>query len=313
MNTSRNVKQNWPDIPFNGWKETFYTVQLWLQIAGKIRLRKMPWINHSWHVTVYVSPAGVTTGSIPYKNGVFQIDFDFQNHLLLITSSAGRNEKMDLCPRRVASFYNELFEKLERMDIDAFIYAVPNKIEPAIPFKGDETHKSYDKEKMNLYWQAMVSTHNIFTRFRARFIGKCSPVHIFWGAFDLAVTRFSGREAPKYQGTVPNIPLKVMQESYSHEVSSCGFWPGSEQLPMPAFYSYCYPAPALFSDQEVQPKEAFYSKEMGEFFLPYDAVRLSDTPEATLLQFLQSTYVAAANTANWDREKLEFDFSEFEK
>jgi hypothetical protein len=310
---SRNVKQNWPEIPFNNWKETFYTVRLWLQIVGKIRLRKMPWFNHSWHVTLYVSPTGLTTGSIPYENGVFQIDFDFQNHQLQIISSAGRNEKIELYPRTVSGFYNELFMKLESMGIQASIYAVPNEIEPAIPFKEDETHKSYDKEKMNLYWQALVNTHNVFTRFRAKFIGKCSPVHIFWGAFDLAVTRFSGREAPKHPGGAPNIPLKVMQESYSHEVSSCGFWPGSEEFPMPAFYAYCYPAPASFGEQKAEPKEAFYSKDMGEFILPYDAVRLSDNPEQTLIQFLQFTYEAAANTANWDREKLEFDFSDFEK
>jgi hypothetical protein len=210
MNTIRNVKQNWPDIPFNDWKDTLYTVQLWLQIAGKIRLRKMPWMNHSWHVTLYVSPLGLTTGSIPYENGIFQIDFDFQNHQLLITSSAGQIVKIDLYPRTVASFYNELFDKLESMDIHVFIYAVPNEIEPAIPFKEDETQKSYDKEKMYLFWQALVSTHTIFTRFRAQFIGKCSPVHLFWGAFDLAVTRFSGREAPKHSGGAPNIPLKVM-------------------------------------------------------------------------------------------------------
>lgn len=313
MKTNPQISQNWPDISYESWKDTMYTVQLWLQMAGKIRLRKMPWINHSWHVTLYVSPLGLSTGSIPYEKGIFQIDFDFQHHLLLITSSDGQYEKIDLYPRTVASFYKELFEKLQSMNIYVDIYAVPNEMEPAIPFKNDETHKSYDKEKMNAYWQTLISIHNIFTRFRARFIGKCSPVHVFWGAFDLAVTRFSGREAPKHQGGAPNMPLKVMQGSYSHEVSSCGFWPGSEQFPQPAFYSYCYPAPALFGEQEVQPKEAFFSKEMGEFILPYDAVRMSEKPEEMLLQFLQSTYEAAAKTLDWNREKLEFDFSEFEK
>lgn len=313
MTTNTTNNHKWPDIPFHDWKDTFYTVQLWLQIAGKIRLRKMPWMNHSWHVTFYVSPHGLTTGSIPFENGIFQIDFDFLNHRLLISANTGKIEQVNLYPRTVADFYKELFAKLESMGIHAFIYAVPNEVEPAIPFQNDETHKSYDKEKMTLFWQALVSIHNVFTRFRARFIGKCSPVHLFWGAFDLAVTRFSGREAPKHPGGAPNIPLKVMQESYSHEVSSCGFWPGSEQFPMPAFYSYCYPTPADFGEQQAEPKEAFYSKEMGEFFLPYDVVRNSENPEDTLLQFLQSTYEAAANTANWEREKLEFDFSEFEK
>lgn len=313
MNTSTNSTQNWPDIPFNEWKETLYTVQLWTQIVGKIRLKKMPWTNHSWHVTLYVSPLGLTTGSIPYENGTFQIDFDFRNHQLLITTNSGGNERIDLYPRTVASFYEELFEKLESINIRVFIYAVPNEIDPAIPFKEDETHKSYDKEKMNLFWQALICSHNVFTIFRAGFIGKSSPVHLFWGAFDLAVTRFSGRKAPLHPGGMPHIPLRVMQESYSHEVSSCGFWPGSEQFPMPAFYSYCYPTPEAFGEQKVQPEEAFFSKEMREFFLPYDVVRLSKNPEETLLQFMQTTYEAAAITGNWDREKLEFDFSAFEK
>lgn len=303
----------WPDIPFNDWKDTLYTVQMWVQIVGKIRLRKMPWTNHSWHVTLYVTPQGLTTGSIPFENGIFQIDFDFVNHHLLVTSSAGNRKQINLYPRSVASFYNELFEKLNLMNIKASIYAVPNEVEPAIPFAQDETHKFYDKDKIELFWRALVSVHNVFTKFRAGFIGKCSPVHLFWGAFDLAVTRFSGREAPKYTTQMPNMPLKVMQESYSHEVSSCGFWPGSEQFPMPAFYSYCYPSPADFGGQKVQPEEAFYSKEMGEFFLPYDVVRRADNPEKTLLKFMQSTYEAAANTANWSRNELEFDFSEFEK
>lgn len=313
MEINSSINQSWPEIPFNDWKDTLYTVQLWVQIVGKIRLRKMPWTNHSWHVTLYVSPLGLTTGSIPFENGIFQIDFDFLNHHLLISSSSGKNEQIDLYPRTVANFYKELFEKLENMGIHAFIYAVPNEIEPAIPFQKDEVHRSYDKEKMKLFWRSLISIHNVFTKFRARFIGKCSPVHLFWGAFDLAVTRFSGKEAPEHPGGMPNIPLKVMQESYSHEVSSCGFWPGSEQFPMPAFYSYCYPTPPAFGEQRVQPEDVFYSTEMGEFFLPYDVVRKSVNPEETLLQFMQTTYEAAANTLGWDRNKLEFDFSDFER
>jgi hypothetical protein len=310
MNTSN--QHNWPAIPFNEWKETLFTVQLWTQIVGKIRLKKMPWTNHSWHATLFVSPVGITTGSIPYENGIFQIDFDFQNHQLLIISSSGQNEKIQLYPRTVASFYKELFEKLEAMNIPAFIHAAPNEIDPAIPFQEDEIHQSYDKDKMTLCWQALVSIHKVFTIFRARFIGKCSAVHLFWGSFDLAVSRFSGREAPKHPGGAPNLPLRVMQEAYSHEVSSCGFWPGSELYPEPVFYAYIYPTPPSFGAQKVKPEEAFYSKEMGEFLLPYEAVRLSGDPEQKLLQFLQSTYEAAANTARWDREKLEFDFSAFE-
>jgi len=312
MNLHLHKQHNWPAIPYSDWKDTLNTVQLWAQIVGKIRLRKMPWTNHQWHVTLYVSPIGLTTGSIPYEKGIFQIDFDFQHHQLLITSSTGSKDQMDLYPRTVASFYNELFKKLHNMDIQAFIYAVPNEVVPAIPFKEDEIHRSYNKEKVHLLWQALVQVYPVFARFRARFIGKSSPVHLFWGSFDLALSRFSGREAPKHPGGAPNIPLRVMQEAYSHEVSSCGFWPGGESYPAPVFYAYIYPAPPSFAEQPVAPKEAFYSKEMGEFLLPYEVVQQSENPEETLMQFLQSTYEAAANTAHWDRDKLEFDFSEFE-
>jgi hypothetical protein len=313
MSTSTSKTQAWPSIPFNEWKDTFYTLQLWLQIVGKIRLRKTPWTNHSWHVTLYVSPVGLSTGSIPYENGIFQIDFDFQHHQLLITTSNGEKAIMDLYPRTVASFYQELFTKLDKMGIEAFIYAVPNEVEPAIPFEKDKTHRAYDKEKVTLCWKAMVNIYKVFTRFRAGFIGKNSPIHVFWGAFDMAVSRFSGREAPKHPGGIPNIPLRVMQESYSHEVFSCGFWPGGEQFPEPVFYAYIYPTPSTFSYQKVMPETAFFSKEMGEFVLPYEVVRQSDNPEEILLKFLQSSYEAAANTANWDRKSLEFDFSDFEQ
>jgi hypothetical protein len=313
MSTNNSIQQRWPAIPYDEWKETLCTVQLWAQIVGKVRLTKTPWTNHSWHVPLYISATGLTTGSIPYEQGIFQIDFDFQNHKLSITSSASRVKKIDLYPRTVASFYNELFEKLDTMNIPISIHGAPNEIDPAIPFSSDETHRSYDKEKMNLFWQALVSIYNVFTKFRARFIGKCSPIHLFWGAFDLALSRFSGREAPKHPGGAPNIPLRVMQEAYSHEVSSCGFWPGGEQFPAPVFYAYIYPTPPSFSEQKVRPAEAFFSKEMGEFLLPYDVVRQSGNPEETLLQFLQSTYEAAANTAQWDRTKLEADFSAFDK
>ena len=311
MNTEK--KQLWPDLNFEDQKDTLSTVHLWAQIVGKIRLKKMPWINHSWHVTLEVSPLGLSTGSIPYQSGIFQIDFDFISDLLIITTSSGNVEKIKLYPRTVASFYKELFEKLKALEIDAFIYASPNEVEPAIPFAKDETHKSYEHDQIKLFWEALIMVNNVFTKFRAGFIGKCSPVHLFWGAFDLAVTRFSGRPAPKHPGGAPNMPIKVMQESYSHEVSSCGFWGGSEQFPHPVFYSYCYPTPEDFSKQTVQPKEAFFSNEMGEFMLMYDVVRKSPDPENTLMQFLQSTYEAAAKVGSWNREALEFDFSSFEK
>lgn len=298
----------WPELPFESWKETLATLQLWTQIVGKIRLKKMPWINHSWHVTLYVSPKGLTTGSIPYKDGVFQIEFDFIQHQLLITSSTGINESIDLYPRTVASFYKELFQKIEDMGIECSIHASPNEIDPAIPFEQDEEHQSYDADKIKTFWQVLVTIDKVFNQFRAKFCGKCSPVHFFWGAFDLAVTRFSGRRAPQHPGGAPNMPDVIMREAYSHEVSSCGFWPGSEQSPNPAFYSYCYPTPPSFGEQPVEPKEAFYSKEMGEFFLPYDVVRQSSDPENMLMLFLQSTYEAAAVTGNWDRKALEFEF-----
>ena len=307
------LNKNWPELNFDRLKDTVATVQLWTQIVGKIRLKKMPWLNHSWHVTLYIDPRGLTTGSIPYKNGAFAIIFDFIAHELLITTSAGECQKIELYPRSVADFYKTLFEKLKVMGIDVEIYARPNEVDPAIPFAEDEVHRSYDKEQMALFFKALVNINAIFTKFRARFRGKCSPVHFFWGGFDLAVTRFSGREAPLHPGGIPNMPDHVMQEAYSHEVSSCGFWPGNEQFPEAVFYAYCYPTPPTFSAQPVKPAKAFYSTEMGEFFLTYDAVRKAADPEDYLLQFLETTYVAASVTGNWDRKALECDLTSFEK
>ena len=301
-------KQEWPELKFDSLKDTIGTVHLWLQIVGKIRLKKMPWINHSWHVALYVSPRGLTTGGIDYENGIFELEFDFVNHKLLITTSNAGDDFLNLYPRSVASFYKELFEKLNGLGINVKIYPKPNEVDPAIPFAEDEIHTSYDPVQMNLFWKALVKIQPVFTEFRSRFTGKCSPVHLFWGGFDLAVTRFSGREAPLYENAMPNMPLRIMQESYSHEVSSAGFWAGSELFPQPVFYSYSYPTPAAFGDQPVLPKEAFYSKEMGEFFLPYDIVIKSPEPEKMLMQFLQSTYEASAKTGNWDTNALEFNF-----
>ncbi len=307
------MKNNWPELKFQDLADTITTVQLWTQIVGKIRLTNMPWLNHSWHVTLYVSPNGLTTGSIPFQNGIFQIDFDFRSHKLTIVSSSALQEQIDLSPRTVAGFYAALFEKLKLMGIDAEIYAKPNELEPAIPFAADETHFQYNKEQISLFWQALVKIEVVFTRFRAKFTGKSSPAHFFWGGFDLAVTRFSGRRAPKHPGGVPNMPLKVMQEAYSHEVSSCGFWPGNKDFPHPVFYAYCYPTPETFCEQPVMPGSAFFNKEMGEFFLFYDDVKNAADPESFLMEFLQSTYEAAANTGNWDRKALEADFSYLQK
>ena len=302
------MTKEWPDLQYDKLKDTIATVQLWTQIVGKIKLIKMPWLNHSWHVTFTVSPHGLTTGGINYSKGIFELSFDFIDHQLLIITSEGDNERVSLYPRTVASFYNELFEKLKALDIDVKIYAKPNEINPAIPFEKDEVHQSYDKEQINLFWKALVKIEPVLNKFRAGFSGKCSPVHFFWGSFDLAVTRFSGRVAPKYSGVVNNIPLRVMQESYSHEVSSAGFWPGNEAFPHPAFYSYAYPIPPDFGTQKIMPVEAFYSKEMGEFFLLYDDVRKAAFPEKMLMEFLQSTYDAAADTGNWDKKSLEFNY-----
>jgi hypothetical protein len=301
-------QQPWPELNFENFKDTIATVQLWAQIVGKIRLKKMPWINHSWHVALYVSPRGLTTRSISYEDGIFEMEFDFNKHLLIIITSNGGNEKIELYPRSVASFYKEVFDKLAMMEIDVAIYAKPNEVDPAIAFATDEIHKSYDKEQMNLFWQALVKIQPVFTKFRSGFMGKASPVHLFWGGFDLAVSRFSGKAAPTYETTMPNMPLRVMQESYSHEVCSAGFWGGSPDFPQPVFYAYIYPTPANFGDQPVEPKDAFYNKEMGEFFLTYESVRASEDPETSLMQFLQSTYNAAATTAHWDRKALDFKF-----
>jgi hypothetical protein len=313
MVSDKTNKQQWPALAFENWKDTLATVHLWTQIVGKIRLRQMPWLNHSWHVTLYVSASGLTTGSIPYEGGLFQIDFDFIHHVLHITTSSGGVARVELYARSVADFYRELFEKLESIEIDAYIHASPNEVEQAIPFEQDEIHQSYNAESMHNFWRALVNIHNAFTKFRASFTGKVSPVHFFWGGFDLAVTRFSGRTAPLHPGGAPNMPVSVMQEAYSHEVSSCGFWPGNEQFPHPAFYSYCYPTPANFGEQPVKPNEAFFSAELGEFLLLYEVVQRSDNPEDVLMQFLQTTYEAAANTGHWDRNALECDFSRFEK
>ncbi|WP_212004047.1 DUF5996 family protein [Chitinophaga sp. HK235] len=303
----------WPVIKFEDWKDTLATVHLWTQIVGKIRLRTMPWLNHSWHVTLYVNPYGLGTGSMPYRDGIFQIDFDFVHHQLVIITSNGEREAIGLRPRTVADFYTTLFEKLQSLNIEVTIYPVPSEIPDAIPFNEDELHQSYDQHQMENFWLALVRMHNVLTRFRASFTGKCSPVHFFWGAFDLAVTRFSGRDAPEHMGAAPNMPTIVMQEAYSKEVSSCGFWPGNEQYPQACFYSYAYPAAPDYGTQPVQPAEAFYSLEMGEFMLPYDVVQQADNPEETLMAFLQSTYEAAANTSHWDRKALECDLSRYEE
>ena len=298
-------EQNWPTLNFAEMQDTLETLHQWIQIVGKIRLKTMPWLNHSWHTTLYVTPSGYSTQAIPYQGRVFQIDFDFKKHVLIIQCSNAETLTMDLKPRTVADFYSELFEKLSLIGIDVKIYAKPNELDPAIPFSENFVNKSYDPVTANKLWQAMLNTNAVFNEFRSSYIGKASPVHLFWGAFDLAVTRFSGNPAPLYQGEMVNMPLDVMQEAYSKEVSSAGFWPGSKESPLPIFYAYAYPSDPSFGEQKVLPKEAFYSPEMGEFILKYEDVQKSGEPEKILLDFLRTTYEAAAITSNWDRSALE--------
>ncbi len=286
-------------------QDTIETLHQWIQIVGKIRLKTMPWQNHSWHTALYITPSGYSTHGIPYQGQIFQIDFDFKKHKLLLQCSNAETITIDLKPKTVANFYNELFEKLSGLGIEVKIHPTPNEMDPAIPFSENTVNKSYDPNAANALWQAMLKANAVFNEFRSDFIGKASPVHLFWGAFDLAVTRFSGNPAPLHQDGIPNMSLEVMQEAYSQEVSSAGFWPGSKDSPMPVFYAYAYPSDASFGEQKVLPKEAFYSPEMGEFFLKYEDVKNSENPEKTLHDFLRTTYEAATKISEWDRTKLE--------
>ncbi len=300
-----NREQAWPELNFNNIKDTIETLHQWIQIVGKIRLRTMPWQNHSWHTSLYISPTGYSTQSIPYQGRTFQIDFDFKKHQLHIQCSNTDSLSMDLEPMTVAEFYKRIFEMLEQLGINVKIHASPNEVDPAIPFQENTDNRSYDPEAAQTLWKAFSKANEIFNEFRSNFVGKASPVHLFWGAFDLAVTRFSGRSAPLHPGGMPNMPLEVMQEAYSQEVSSAGLWPGSADFPVPIFYAYSYPSPEDFSKQPVKPAEAFFSEEMGEFMLKYEDLIQSEDPDKTLMEFLQSTYDAACNTLDWDREMLE--------
>ncbi len=296
----------WPELSIAQWKETRDTVHMWTQIVGKIRTRQMPWINHSWHCTLYVTPRGLTTLSMPHGERTFQIDFDFLNHRLLIQTSEGGTRTIELAPMSVADFYARLMDALDALGVSVQIHAKPNEVEPSIPFAEDEQHATYDAESIDRLRQALVQTDRVMHQFRAGFRGKCSPVHFFWGSFDLAVTRFSGRTAPEHPGGFPNMPDWITREAYSHEVSSCGFWPGGGEQEA-FYYSYAYPTPDGFAECPARPDAATFSQEMGEFILSYDAVRQSKSPDADLLAFFQSTYEAAAEKASWDRAALEWD------
>jgi hypothetical protein len=297
----------WPELPYAAWKDTYATLHLWTQIVGKIRLAQTPWVNHSWHVVLYVSPRGLTTSPIPYGQGAFQLDFDFLDHVLRVSTGAGSFKEVGLFPRSVAEFYAELMRSLSELGIDVRIHQLPNEIPDAIRFSEDHTHAFYDRDYARRHWQILLQVDRVLHQFRTSFIGKCSPVHFFWGSFDLAVTRFSGRRAPPLPagGGVPNLPQAVVLDAYSHEVSSAGFWPGGQGIDYPAFYSYASPAPPGFATAPVRPAQAFWSSDLSEYLLPYDAVRTAADPDQALMEFLVSTYEAAATRGNWDRAALE--------
>jgi len=297
----------WPSLPLEAWSETCATLHMWTQIVGKIRLAHSPWVNHSWHATLYVTARGLSTSPIPYGARAFQIELDFIAHQLTVESSDGGSGGFALEPQSVAAFYGRLMNEMGGLDLDVTIWTMPNEVVDPIPFDQDEVHRTYDRVYANRFWQVLVQADRVFKQFRARFIGKCSPVHFFWGAPDLAVTRFSGRRAPEHPGGIPNLPDWVTREAYSHEVSSCGFWPGGGPISYPAFYSYAYPEPPGFAGAPIRPADAFYSTDFREFVLAYDVVRQAPSPDDTFLEFLQTTYDAAADLAGWDRASLERD------
>jgi len=302
VNGTSNV---WPALPFAEWKDTAITLHMWTQIVGKIRLTLTPWTNHSWHVTLYVTSRGLTTSPIPHGVCTFEIQFDFINHQLLVDKSDGARRKLELKPQSVADFYRTLMRTLEDLDLPVTINTMPNEIENPVPLDQDEEHHSYDPEYANRFWRVLVQSDRVFKEFRSRFCGKCSPVHFFWGSFDLAVTRFSGRPAPPHPGGVPHLPDAITREAYSQEVSSLGFWPGNAAMPTPVFYSYAYPEPTGFAGAKVQPPEVYYESKLREFILPYDAVRTAEKPDEVLLDFAQSAYDAASKLGKWDRDALE--------
>jgi hypothetical protein len=295
---------SWPELPLSEWRDTLATVHMWTQVVGKIRLKLTPLVNHWWNVPLYVTARGLTTSSMPYNDRALQINFDFIDHLLVIETTDCSIKTIPLRPCSVAEFYQETMAALESLEMPVTIWTTPVEVPDRTPFEEDLNHATYDPEYIQRCWRILVQTSRVLTKFRSRFIGKVSPVHFFWGAFDMAVTRFSGRPAPLHPG-VPNCGVFVMQEAYSHEVSSCGFWPGGGTVHEPAFYAYAYPEPEDFKDYPIQPSEAFYDKGISEFLLPYEVVRTSDSRDEVLLDFLQSTYEAAATCGNWDRRALE--------
>jgi len=295
----------WPELSYAAWSDTRSTLHLWTQIVGKIRLAQTPWLNHSWHVALYLTARGFTTSPIPFAPHAVELQFDFIDHTLLISVSDGRSRRIALRPQTVADFYAAVIGSLAELGFAVAINEYPCEIAGAVPFSQDRVHCAYDAAYAQRFWRILLQSDRVLKHFRTGFIGKSSPVHFFWGSFDLAVTRFSGRRAPPFAGKVPGLSGGVMREAYSHEVSSAGFWPGGNGIDYAAFYSYAYPQPPLFKESPIRPAAGFFSETLSEFLLPYEAVRSAADPDATLLAFLESTYEAAARSAHWDRAALE--------
>lgn len=301
--SKKELAERWPALPFESWKETCATLHLWTQIIGKVRLELSPYLNHWWQVPLYVTARGLTTSAIPIPGElgqIFEIQFDFIDHQLLILTSAGTTKIMPLIPRSVSAFYQEFMASLQELGIKVTINTRPSEIKDPIPCEQDDVHASYDPDAVQRFWRILVQVDRVLAYFRARFLGKCSPVHFFWGSFDLAMTRFSGRRAPQREGVD-----RITREAYSHEVISCGFWPGNDMFPEPAFYSYTFPEPSGLKEAVVRPASAFYHPAMGEFLLRYEDVRSAEAPEQLLMEFFQSTYEAGATLGQWDRKALE--------
>jgi len=294
----------WPELPYERWRDTAATVQLWTQIVGKVRLALTPWINHGWQVTLYLTARGLGTSPIPVNGEILDIEFDFIGHRLALRSSSGQEVALRLEPQSVAEFYQRLMDALRELGVSVRIHRLPNEVPAPIVFDQDRRHHAYDAAAVHDFWRALIRADRLFKQFRTAFLGKVSPVHFFWGSFDLAVTRFSGRRAPLHPGGVPGLPDAVTREAYSHEVSSAGFWPGNESFPAAAFYSYAYPEPPGFRARPV-PQGARFEGTLGEFILPYETVRRAADPDALVLEFLSSTYAAAAEAGGWDRAQLE--------
>lgn len=303
--TNRSTPDQWPDLSYAEGHDTWTTLHLWSQIVGKIRLVQTPWTNHSWHVPLYLTVRGLGTSPIPFGGRLLEMDLDLFSHRLVLRTDDGAERILPLAGQPVATFYAAVMARLGELGLSVRLHTTPSEIADAVPFERDTAPRVYIPEQANALWRALLQIDRVLKAFRAGFIGKCSPVHFFWGSFDLAVTRFSGREAPPHPGGVPNFPDWVAREAYSHEVSSAGFWPGGGAVEYPAFYSYAYPAPDGFGDAAVRPQAASWSSALGEFLLPYDAVRGAESPDEALLDFLQSTYEAAADRGGWPRAALE--------